>query len=271
MSQSPPPPPPPGGYGAPPPPPGGYGGPPPPPGGYGGPPPGGGYGGPPQPGGYGGPPAQWDIGSALSYGWNKFQANAGQIIIAALALVVGVAVIAVVGFLIQGAIVSYDTSFFLILIINAFIVAAIIVVAQVIGAGIIRGALDITEGRPFTAATVFKFHNIGNVLVTGLIIGGLVLVGTILCYLPGIVVGFATSYAMYFVLDKNMAPVDAIKASVDLVKNNLGNTILWYIVAALVGGAGAIVCGIGALVTYPIALIGTAYTYKLLTRQPVAP
>ncbi|MEO9324507.1 hypothetical protein ABFT23_13510 [Nocardioides sp. C4-1] len=246
MSQSPPPPPPPGGYGSPPP--GGYG--------YGGQPPG---------------AASWDVGTALSYGWTKFQANAGQIILAALALFVGVAVV-VVGFVaIQSAIISYDTSFFVVLFLNAVFVAALIVVLQIIGAGIIRGALDITEGREFTAATVFKFQNVANVVVTALLIGAAVLVGTILCYLPGLVAGFVTSYALYFVVDKNMAPVDAIKASFELVKDNLGNTVIWYIVSAIVGGVGAIACGVGLLVTYPIAIIGTAYTYKRLTGQEVAP
>ena len=65
---------------APPPPPGGYGAPPPPPaGGYGGPPPGG--------------PDGWDVGAAVNYGWTKFQANVGQMILAALAIFAGVVVI----------------------------------------------------------------------------------------------------------------------------------------------------------------------------------
>ena len=96
-------------------------------------------------------------------------------------------------------------------------------------------------------------------------------VGTILCYLPGLVVGFFTSYSLYFVMDKGLAPIEAIKASVNLVKDNLGTTIVWYIVGGLVAGAGAIACGVGLLVTIPIFLLGTAYTYKHLTGQPVAP
>src|SRR5689334_1621178 len=84
-----PPPPPPGG--------GGYGAPPPagPPGGYGAPPPAG------PPGGYGAPPSgqPWDVGSAVSYGWSKFQANTGQMIIASLAIFAGAVVIYGIAFL----------------------------------------------------------------------------------------------------------------------------------------------------------------------------
>jgi len=247
----------------PPPPPGGYGGPPPPPGGYGAPP----------PGGFGGAPTggQWDLGAALTYGWNKFQQNMAQIVIAGVALFVGIAAVVVVAIVLQTAVVDYDTSFFVILFINAIMVGLIFVVLQLIGAGIIRGALDITEGRPFNASTVFKFTNATNVLLTALLIGAGVLVGTVLCYLPGIAFGFISSYAMYFVVDKNMAPVDAIKASFELIKANFGNTLIWYIVSGIVGGLGAILCGIGIIATMPIAIIGTAYTYKMFTGQAVAP
>ncbi|GEP33776.1 hypothetical protein NSZ01_15440 [Nocardioides szechwanensis] len=279
-----PPEPPMGGDGTPPPPPP----PPPPAGGYGAPPPAGGYNAPP-PGGYGAPPqggSGWDVGSALSYGWNKFQANVGQIIVASLALLVAMAVLGGIGFGILAALSSdYEcrfeddgdyvcdggTGFFLGLILYGLIIALIMIAAQVIGAGLIRASLDITEGKPFLTSTVFKFDKMGSVIVTSLIIAAATFVGTILCYLPGLIVGFFTSYSLYFVMDKGLAPVDAIKASVNLVKDNIGTALIWYIVGGLVAGAGAIACGVGLLVTIPIFLIGTAFTYKHLTGQPVAP
>jgi uncharacterized membrane protein len=279
-----PPEPPMGGDGTPPPPPP----PPPPAGGYGAPPPAGGYNAPP-PGSYGAPPqgvSGWDLGAALSYGWNKFQANVGQIIVAALALLVAMAVLGGIGFGILAALSSdYEcrfeddgdyvcdggTGFFLGLILYGLIIALIMIAAQVIGAGLIRASLDITEGKPFLTSTVFKFDKMGSVIVTSLIIAAATFVGTILCYLPGLIVGFFTSYSLYFVMDKGLAPVDAIKASVNLVKDNIGTALIWYIVGGLVAGAGAIACGVGLLVTIPIFLIGTAFTYKHLTGQPVAP
>lgn len=273
-----PPDPPMGGDGTPPPPP------PPPPA----QPPAGGYGAPP-PGAYGAPPqggSGWDVGAALSYGWSKFQANVGQIIVAALALLVAMAVLGGIGFGILAALTSdYEcrfeddgdyvcdggTNFFLGLILYGLIIALVMIAAQVIGAGLIRASLDITEGKPFLTSTVFKFDKMGSVIVTSLIIAAATFVGTILCYLPGLIVGFFTSYSLYFVMDKGLAPVDAIKASVNLVKDNIGAALIWYIVGGLVAGAGAIACGVGLLVTIPIFLIGTAFTYKHLTNQPVAP
>ncbi len=291
----PPPPPPPGGYGAPQPPPGGgYGTPPPggygapPPGGYGGPPPGG-YGAPP-PGGYGAPPqggSGWDLGATLSWAWAKFQANVGQILIAALALIVALAVMLGLSLVLQNLLLSdasatydpntgvydYDggSGFIASLIVSALTAALMLVVAQVVGAGLIRASLDVTDGRPFLTSTVFKLDKIGPVLITSLMIAGLTFVGFLLCYLPGLVVAFFTSYSLHFVLDKGLAPVEALKASVNLVKDNLGPAFIWYLVGGLVAGAGLLACGVGVLVTFPLVLLGSAYTYKHLTGQPVAP
>lgn len=278
-----PPPPPGGGYGAPPPagPPGG---------GYGGPPPGGGYGGPPQGGppggGFGNQSDQWDVGSAVSYGWSKFQANTGQMILASLAIFAAFIVFALLYFLallpastaessynIETGTYTYDDGwpFLLTFAIAAFLGVLFFIFAQVIGAGLIREAIGVTEGRPFTTAGVFKFQNIGNVVVTSLLVGLGTFVGYLLCFIPGIIFAFLSMYSLFFVVDKNLKPVDAIKASIDLVKNNLGSAIVWYLVAVLIILAGELACGVGLLVAIPVALVGSAYTYKKLLGEPVAP
>ncbi|HWJ65905.1 MAG TPA: hypothetical protein VNT31_04440 [Nocardioides sp.] len=283
-----PPPPPPG------PPGGGYGGPPPagpPGGGYGGPggPPAGGPGGP---GGFGAPGGAqpWDVGSAVGYGWSKFQQNMGQMILASLAIFLGAIVIYGIAFfaiLIPAGDADYECRFtdageyvcdgdagglgVLGLIILLLLYVVFFIYAQVIGAGLIREAIGVTQGRAFSTAGVFKFENLGNVIVTSLLVGLGTFIGSILCILPGIIFGFMTMYSLFFVVDKNMSPVEAIKASIDLVKNNVGSTIIWYLVAYVIILVGAVLCGIGLLVAIPVALVGTAFTYKRLLGEPVAP
>ena len=262
---------------APPPPPGGHGAPPPPPaGGYGGPPPGG--------------PDNWDVGAAVNYGWTKFQANVGQMILAALAIFAGAVLIYGIAFfaiIIPAGDSDYSCSFndageyacsgdngglgILSLIVLALLYVVFFIYAQVIGAGLIREGLGVTEGRSFTTAGVFKFENIGNVIVTSLLVGVGTFIGTILCVVPGIIFGFLTMFSLFFVVDKNLAPVDAIKASIELVRNNIGSTIIWYLVAYVIALVGAVLCGVGLLVAIPVILVGTCYTYKTLAGQPVAP
>ncbi|MBA3782087.1 MAG: hypothetical protein H0X12_09590 [Nocardioides sp.] len=243
-----------------------------------------------QPPPYSPPPApgpRWDLGEALTYGWNKLQSNISQLVLAMLVLFVGVvATVVMVGvlqwLLLDSGEAEFNAStgevridegsgFLTVLVVNALISALALVVLQVFASGLIRGALGITEGREFKTAEMLKTDKIWPVFVTSLIVGALTFAGTLLCYVPGLVVGFLTSYSLYFVLDKGLAPTDAVKASVSLVKDNIGPALLWYVVGGFVALAGLLACGVGALLTVPVVLIGTAYTYKMLTGAPVAP
>lgn len=258
--------------------------PPPPPGGYGTPPP------PPGGGAYGGQPSgspSYNVGDAVTYGWNKFQANLGQIIIAGVIAFVGIIVFQVIsnvvirgilvqqpectGDLVTGIRCTEGSGFFVsVLLMSAISGFLYFLVQQVITAGIIRGTLAITQGRPFEYTELFKFDKIGPVVVTSLISAVIVAIGFILCILPGIIASFMLSYALYFVLDKDMSPMEAITASFNLVKDNVGTALVWAIVAFVITVVGALLCGIGLIVALPVAIIGTTYTYKLLTGQQVA-
>lgn len=145
------------------------------------------------------------------------------------------------------------------------------VVYTVVGAAIIRGALDLTEGRPFELGSLFSRINIANVLVLALISGAIVFVGTVLWVIPGLVAWFLLSYATYFLVDCDLSAVDAMKASVAFVSEHVGDTLLWWIVTLVLIAVGACLCGVGLIVAVPVTLIGTAFTYKRLTGQPVAP
>jgi uncharacterized membrane protein len=67
-----------------------------------------------------------------------------------------------------------------------------------------------------------------------------------------------------------MTPGQAIRASFDLTSANLGIMIPFAIVAVLVYLAGFLACGIGILVSAPVALIAVAFAYRSLTGEPIA-
>jgi hypothetical protein len=260
MSTNEPPPeqPPPPSYGEtppPPPPPPSYGGP--PAGGYGEPAP------PPPPPGYGAPPAGaggYSVGTAWKYGWDKFVANVGQVLIAVLVL------FAVnVGLSILGRLVSDS------LIVTWVFSLISWIISMIIAAGIVRFALDITVGKELNAATLLTPHKLGEVIVASLIVGILTFVGLILCVIPGLLVMFFTSFTLYFLMDKpELGAIDAIKASFDFTKANAGTVIVWFLLSIATWFVGALLCGVGLIVAIPVVLIGTAYTYKTLNGEPVA-
>lgn len=281
-SYDPPTPPPPGGDGTeggsvpppPPPPPPSYGGATPPPPSYGDaapppPPPGGGFPPPPAPGAYGAPApgSGWDLGTAFSFGWNGFTKNAGTVIGA---MVLGFILTAVLGGIGFGLSRAFSGSLVGSLLGNGLQFGLSSVATAILGGQFARAALPVADGQKFEFSRFTDFSGIGNIAVVGLLVGLITAVGTVLCILPGIAAGFLLSYAVYFVVDQNMAPVDALKASFEFCRANLGSTLVWWILSSIVAFLGLCLCGVGYLVTAPIALFGTVYTFRVLQGRPVA-
>ena len=152
----------------------------------------------------------------------------------------------------------------------AFLMLFIIVLGYVVQAGITRGALALTYGQPLTVQMMFNPAMLGQVVIAGIIVGIAAAIGTVLCYLPGLIVIFFTQYVVYFIVDKQLSAVDAIKASISFVNANLGTLVVFYLASLLAFFIGAILCGIGLFVAVPVVLIAQAYTYRKLQGETVA-
>ena len=105
---------------------------------------------------------------------------------------------------------------------TALISAVLIVVFNVAAAGLYKGATNVTDGKPFSVGQMFDGWDKAQVVIAAVIIAVATAIGSFLCYIPGLIVGFFTMFTILFVVDKQMTAVDAIKASVKLVTDNLG-------------------------------------------------
>jgi uncharacterized membrane protein len=300
--------PPPQGYpqgGYPPPPQGGY--PPPPQGNYPPPPQGGGYPPPPQygaPGGYP-PPPQYgapqgyppvggpgyggnggvDIGEGFSWAWNKFSKNAVPLIVAT--LIYGVVVIVIQGleqlvsYLVapsssydasdSGFSISYSSTGFAGLVVLILGSLVTIVAVGAISSAYLGGVLDIANGQQVEIGSFLKPRNVGSVVVASLIVGIVGSIGYALCIIPGLVVSIFTIFTTLFIVERGLAPIDGIKASIDVVKSNFGPVLLTWLLVAVITVVGALVCGVGLLVAVPVAVLFLVHTYRKLTNGQVAP
>jgi uncharacterized membrane protein len=281
------PPPPPPAYTPPPPPQPGYSpppgqAPPPPPSNYPPPP---GYGAAPPPPAYNVADQPFSVGNAFSYGWTKFQQNVGTILVAALIYVVIIIALVVVWAILLGVILpkpkytcdanlncSYTggLGFFGTLLFGALFAAIYFVLLYVAEAGLIRGALRIVDGQPLDIPTMFSFNNLGNIIVAAVLVGLGVGIGTLLCYIPGLIFGFFAQWFLFFLVDRNMGAVDSIKASFSFVNKNLGTMVLIYLGVIICIIIGALLCGIGLIVAIPVALLAQSYAFRRLQGQPVA-
>ncbi|MCW2785513.1 MAG: hypothetical protein JWP74_2030 [Marmoricola sp.] len=243
---------------------------------------------PPPPPAYNAPPATggYDPAEAIKYGWAKFKSSPTTLLVPV--LVTGVALIAVyvVMFFVvlhpafstsvtvnNDGTIHYDNGpgFFLKLVLIGILVVVISVVAQIIFAALIKGGLDVADGKTPAIGELFEGWDKGQVLVAAVIVGAGTGIGSIFCYVPGIVFAYLAQYTQYYVVDKHMSPIDALKASFSLTTSHFGSTFVFYLLAGVVIFVGAIPCGVGLLAAVPVVLIGQAYTFRMLHNEPVSP
>ena len=239
----------------------------------------------PPPPGYGAP--RYSIGEALSWAWNKFTKNPVPLIVAtfvfwligfALNLLVRVAMDAVS----PETFTSYDAGDTLIetttstltgggiavLILGAIIQIAVKGAIASAGYG---GLLDIANGQSVSIGSFFRPRNITAVVVAVLIVDILTAVGLVLCIIPGLAVMLFAWFTTVAIVDRNLSPIDGIRASIDIVKANFGQVLLASLTFIALIIVGALLCGVGLLVAVPVAYLFLVYTYRMLSGGSVAP
>jgi len=98
--------------------------------------------------------------------------------------------------------------------------------------------------------------------VDNIIMGLLQIVGILLCC-----VGVYVTQALFFqgsllIVDKGIGWSEAKDRCLDQLKPNWLAWTIFCFVLGLVGSLGAVLCGVGILLTLPIATIGFAYAYE---------
>ncbi|MGW5923431.1 hypothetical protein ACWFPY_30955 [Nocardia fluminea] len=211
------------------------------------------------------------VGDAIGYGWTKFKDNAlvwiGMVVVAFL-------IQAVISFLF-GLGNSGDTDYdggvsfgFGLWQILGTIVSTVI--GYLISAAFVRGSLHETDGNKPGFGSFFQFTNVGAVIIAGLLVGLATGIGLLLCVLPGLVVAFFTWWTMQFVIDRDQDGVTAIKSSFSAISSNAGPLLLLALALFGINIVGALLCGIGLLVTIPLTIIASTYAYRVVTGGPVA-
>lgn len=245
-SEIPPPPPPPGPAGSVPPPP------PPPPG------PAGQV--PPPPPASGGPGQRLSAGEAISYGWDAFKAQAGP-------LVVFVLVILLTNTLL--ALLAPDN-----LVLSTLWAALQLFISLVIGLGVIRAALAVLDGRTPYVNDLFSTSRLLPYAIASVLVALIVTAGLILCLIPGLIAMFLLQFYGFAILDDrdaNPDPIGAMRRSFEVVKGNVGSLLLLALACMGINFIGAMLCGVGLLVSIPISWVAVGYAWRFLTGGVIAP
>jgi len=232
-------------------PPGGYPPPPPPPSAY--PPPA-----PPAPGEYGlnAPPS---VGEAVNYGWQGFTKNIGPLVVIALIILAIQIALSVIGYGIDS---YWGRGIY-----NVFTTA----VGFVITVGLYRAALMILDGRKIVLGELFSGPAVVNYFLASLLAGIIIGVGFLLLFVPGVIAAFLLQFVGFAAVDRYRdGPVAALTHSFNVVKDNVGTIILFDLAAIGLLIVGALLCGVGLLVAWPVVLIAAGFMWRRFTNSTVA-
>ena len=120
------------------------------------------------------------------------------------------------------------------------------------------------RGEEVQIGDVFAGFNLAflDLTMAGLVKWLLTMLGLLLCILPGIYLAVGYVFALPLVIDKKMDFWTAMEVSRRVVHEQWWSVFALAIVLALVAFAGFLVCGVGALITIPLASAALMYVYE---------
>ena len=119
------------------------------------------------------------------------------------------------------------------------------------------------EGGTPQIGDIFKgFDDFVPALLAALLGSIAVSIGIFLCIIPGLLIMALIPVAVYLVAFGEKDGVNALKRAWVIVKENLVPSALCSLVLAIIGSLGTILCGVGGLLTLPIAFIGMYHMAK---------
>ncbi len=122
--------------------------------------------------------------------------------------------------------------------------------------------LDVARGKDARFGDLFGGFartpsTMGSVLLMTIAIG----VGLLCLVVPGIVAIGGLGFAQYFVVDAEMGPMRSLSASWEVTKGHRLALVGFWFASIFVMGLGAMACGVGILLAYPIAYVAAAIVY----------
>lgn len=138
------------------------------------------------------------------------------------------------------------------------------IASMVVQIALIRVGLLITAGQEPTPQAAFDTSQLAPFIIASILYGLAVFVGFFALCIGALIAAFLLWFYGFYVLDQHQDPVSSLKSSFRLTSQNVGTVGVFAIVAVLLN---IFTCGLAS----PIVQIATAYMYRTLNGQPVAP
>lgn len=155
-----------------------------------------------------------------------------------------------------------DTLFFIIAI-------PVTIVSLIVSLGMVKIPIMLADGKDakFSDVWVTNWKLLLKFLGAGFLSALIVVGGFILLVIPGIIFCMKLVFVPYFVVDKGLGPVQAVKASWNATKGNLLELGLLAVISLAVIIAGLLALFVGLLWAVPTTMVAQAYAYRKLSSR----
>ena len=94
------------------------------------------------------------------------------------------------------------------------------------------------------------------------------IIGFVLLVIPGIIASVFLLFVPFIVIERGTGPIEAVKASFEMVKGHFWGVFLFMLAALAVNIVGMMLFGVGLLLTIPVTVIAIAHLYRTLSSMP---
>lgn len=215
-----------------------------------------------------------DIGGCFSRGWELVKSNFWPTVgVTALVMIIIGAINQLIGLFTRPAmnslIVEHQVTTGAILVVVLSTVASA-PIYTIFTAGLLKYYLKLIRGEGAQVGDAFSGFgpSIGQLILLSLVQMILVLLGCVLCLIPGIYLSVAWYFAMPLVIDRRMNFWDAMELSRKMVHKHWFIIFAFLVVYGLLVVAGLIACCVGIFVTMPIGFAALMYAYETIFSRP---
>lgn len=134
--------------------------------------------------------------------------------------------------------------------------------------GVFKINLGIVDGRPVAFSDLFSgIDRFWPFFGASILAGLLVALAGLLLVVPGLILAVYWLFVSFLVVDRNIGPLAAIGESFRLVQGSFWSVVGVLIVGFFLNVLGAMLFGIGLLLTVPLTSLSLTYLYRRLERQ----
>ncbi len=143
-----------------------------------------------------------------------------------------------------------------------------IILAYIVQMGMMGISLKLCDGQPAKVSDLFAYVNkFLKYIAASILYGLIVLGGTILLIVPGIIWGIQFGFYGYAIVDKDIGPVNALKQSSRMTYNAKWDLAIFGLLVFLINLLGILCLLLGLFATLPATMIASAFVFRQLEKS----